>query len=166
MVRDSNRQKLYDAESIVNDALVRAEQNDTRTFDFYGSTLILPDERKFGDIESVQRYVDCVLKLNWVQEAYKRAQYPVHVRARKDAGQAHYAPFLHEIAMPVHKGSHHSWAMREMVVLHEVAHHLDDQSEAAHGKSFAKIFQHLVSEIIGPEVGLLLLDAFTQNGVL
>jgi putative metallohydrolase (TIGR04338 family) len=161
-MRDNQKTKVYKAEDLVMDVLNRAARTEARTFDFYGSHLVLPDERKFGDIDGVQRYVDQVLDLNWVRTTWPTlAIQPVKVRARRGDAQAHYQ--FGVISVPAHKQGI-SWAMREMVVLHELAHHFARGGES-HGVQFVSVYLHLVKELVGDEVGLLLTDAFAQHGV-
>jgi putative metallohydrolase (TIGR04338 family) len=161
-MRDNQKSRVYAAEHLVGDVLNTVARTDARTFDFYGSTLALPDERKFGDIAGVQRYLDQVLDLNWVRDTWPTlAAQPVTVRSRK--GAAHAAYRLGVIAVPDHQQGI-SWAMRELVVLHELAHHLARGGEA-HGVQFVSTYLHLVNELVGHEVGLLLTDAYARNGV-
>jgi putative metallohydrolase (TIGR04338 family) len=163
-VRDNQKSKVYSAENLVMDVLATVAKTDARTFDFYGSGLVLPDERKFGDLDGVQRYIDQVLGLNWVRATWPtRAALPVTVRARKGDAHAHYEPLRHVIAVPEHHRGI-SWAMREMVIIHELAHHLARGGEV-HGVQFVSTYLHLVKELVGDEVGLLLTDAFARNGV-
>lgn len=161
--RDMQKSKLYEAEKFVRRTLDTLANSPSRTLDFYGSTLVIPDERKFGDLEGVQRYVDALQSLNWVRAAWSRAEVPVTVRARKGSRFAHYEPWGHVLAVPPHQGGL-SWAMRELVILHEMTHHLT-RSVQAHGPDFAGTFLALVTEAMGPEVGLLLDDSFTQHGI-
>jgi putative metallohydrolase (TIGR04338 family) len=161
-MRDNQKTKVYKAEDLVMDVLATVAKTDARTFDFYGSHLVLPDERKFGDIDGVQRYVDQVLALNWVRSTWPTsAVQPVKVRARQGDTGAHYR--LGVISVPDH-GQGISWAMREMIVLHELAHHFARGGES-HGVQFVSTYLHLVKELVGDEVGLLLTDAFAQYGV-
>uniref|UniRef100_A0AAU3I9D6 TIGR04338 family metallohydrolase n=1 Tax=Streptomyces sp. NBC_01393 TaxID=2903851 RepID=A0AAU3I9D6_9ACTN len=161
-MRDNQKTRVYKAEHLVGDVLNTVARTDARTFDFYGSTLVLPDERKFGDIVGVQRYVDQVLALNWVRDTWPTlAAQPVKVRTRRGAAKAEYRPGV--ISVPDHQQSI-SWAMRELVVLHELAHHLARGGEA-HGAQFVSTYLHLVNELVGHEVGLLLTDAYSRNGV-
>ncbi len=158
---DFQRQRLYDAELFVCNTMTSLAQVDVPTFDFYGSSLLVPLERKFGDLEGVQRYVDGILALNWVRTLWpEKSILPVKVRARRGTNVAHYE-FPGVIAVPPHKGGL-SWAMREIVILHELSHHF---ARDHHGPKFASTFLHLVKELMGPEVGLILTDAFTRNGV-
>jgi putative metallohydrolase (TIGR04338 family) len=161
--RDMQVSKVYDAERFVRRILESLASTDVRTFDFYGSSLLIPAERKFGDIAGVQRYVDAVLALNWVKADYSRAERPISVRARRGSSFAHYEPWGAVIAVPPHVHGI-SWAMREIVILHEVAHHLT-RSVQVHGAEFTQTMLHLVTELMGPEVGLLLTDSYTRHGV-
>jgi putative metallohydrolase (TIGR04338 family) len=161
--RDMQVSKVYDAERFVREILDSLAKTDVRTFDFYGSSLLVPAERKFGDIDGVQRYVDAVLALNWVKADYARAERPITIRARKGSRFAHYEPWGAIIAVPPHV-SGISWAMREIVIIHEIAHHLT-RSTQTHGAEFTRTMLHLVTELLGPEVGLLLTDSYTRHGV-
>ena len=69
--RDSQRSKVYAAETLVRTIFDRADERDLRTVDIYGSTLTLPIERKFASLDSVQHYLDSILALDWV-----RARWP------------------------------------------------------------------------------------------
>jgi putative metallohydrolase (TIGR04338 family) len=162
--RDNQRQRLYNAEFLLRDILDSLAKADVPTFDFYGSSLVIPLERKFGDLDSIQRYIDATLALNWVRDMWpERTVLPVRVRRRAGKKHAHYEALTRTFALPDHSNSR-GWAMREIVILHELAHHLVI-SGPHHGPAFASAFLHLVREVMGPEVGLLLTDAFTQHGV-
>ena len=117
--------------------------------------MTLPVERKFGSIDAVQRYVDrCSLWTGWVA-TWERAAAPVHVRERSGAGQAHYQRVGSIMAVPGHRAGS-AWALRELVILHELAHHLAPDIEIAHGGAFVDRLLTLVDGIIGPEAALLL----------
>lgn len=144
----------------------RADERDLRTVDMLGSTLTLPIERKFASLESVQRYVDSVLKLNWVREAWPHAGTTVHVRERSGTGASHYERDTCTIAVPLHRHNE-AWALRELVLLHELAHHFesDDSDGASHGGPFVDRFITLVSEIVGQEAGFVLRATMLDTGV-
>jgi putative metallohydrolase (TIGR04338 family) len=164
-VRDNQKSKVYEAEQMVRRTLDSLAGVDVPTFDFYGSSLVIPGERKFGDLASIQRYIDAVLALNWVRDTWpERTVLPVHVRRRKGAAFAHYESLGQVFAIPDHKPGESSWAMRELVILHELSHHLAPRGEA-HGAVFASTFLHMVREVMGPEIGLLLTDSFSRHGV-
>lgn len=159
MSRDRQRSAVYAAEQLVRRLLDRSAQ--FPTLQIAGSTITLPAEKKFGSVEAVQTYVDAVLALNWVRAAWPSASGPVRVRERAGDTMAHYRAGV--IAVPTRTiGS--SWAMRELVVLHELAHHLVPAGEA-HGPAFVGVLVELVSEIISPEAGLLLRVTMYDGGV-
>lgn len=163
-MRDDQRQRLYNAEFMLRDILNSLAKTDVPTFDFYGSSLLIPLERKFGDLDSIQRYIDAVLALDWVRDTWpERTILPVRVRRRAGKKHAHYEPLTRTFAIPDHSNSR-GWAMREIVILHEMTHHLV-VSSPPHGPAFASAFLYLVREVMGPEVGLLLTDSFTRHGV-
>jgi putative metallohydrolase (TIGR04338 family) len=161
---DFQRGSVYNAERFVRRTLDCLTEQDTRTVDFYGSTLVIPDERKFGDLASVQRYVDAVLELNWVRDTWpQHAIRRINVCARRGNRFTEYSPLGSVMSVPLHKQGI-SWAMRELVILHEMAHHLAPRDNH-HGPVFAGACLLLVTEIIGPEVGLLLTDAYAMHEV-
>lgn len=153
-------------------AVYAAEQNARKIFDrsadcptikVGGSTLAVPVERKFGDVAAVQHYVDRVLNLNWVRERYPRAATPVKVRRRKGQRFAHYEH--NEIAVPTTtRATDAQWALRELVVLHEIAHHL--ALGHGHDRVFLETYLDLVGEIISLEAALLLRSLFYEEGVI
>ncbi len=55
--------------------------------------------------------------------------------------------------------------MRELVVLHEVAHHLDDGDGPSHGPGFVATFCDLATVVMGPEVGHVLRVVYAKEGV-
>jgi putative metallohydrolase (TIGR04338 family) len=116
----------------------------------------LPVERKFASIESVQDYVNRVLALNWVRETWARAATPIHVRARAGNNAAHYESDCATMAVPEYR-SGKAWAFRELVVLHEIAHHLDPSDPDDPST--------LVGEIIGPEAAFVLRAMLLAGGV-
>ena len=150
---------VYSAEQLVRRLLDRSAQ--FPTLQVAGSTITLPVEKRFGSAEAVQAYVDAVLALNWVRAAWPSAG-PVRVRERAGDTLAHYSAGV--IAVPTRRiGS--SWALRELVVLHELAHHLAAPGEQTHGAQFVGRFIELVTEIIGPEAGLLLRVTMSEQAV-
>ncbi|MGF6882051.1 putative metallohydrolase (TIGR04338 family) [Nocardia sp. GAS34] len=165
-VRDAQRAKVYDAEGLVRRMFDRADEHGMRTVELYGSQITLPIERRFGSVESVQGYVDRVLALNWVRARWERSGTPVAVRARAGTAAAHYEPERAVLAVPLHSGGT-AWALRELVILHELAHHLApaEPQLSAHGPEFCSRYLDLVEEIIGPEAALLLRTSLLSCGV-
>lgn len=138
----------------------------SRTVDFFGSTLTLPTERRFADLDSVQRWTDAVLALEPVRRRWP-ATPSCRVRERRGASRAHYAA-PDEIAVPIEA----RWALREVVLCHELAHHLvfhDSATPAgvvAHGQEFVDAFVALVDIVIGAEVALLLRAGLDEVGAV
>lgn len=151
---DPDKRAAYSSEDMVTSALDTAEKTGVRTYDFYGSKIELPIERKFGDLPSIQAYCNAVLALSQVRAKYPKVT-PITVRRRKGDKFAHYQ--MGEIAI---NDSGRRWAMREMIVLHELAHHLERDG---HGPKWRAAFVFLVNECIGPEVGMILGASFHQN---
>ena len=161
-VRDTQRAKVYAAEGFVRTLFDRAAEHHSRTIDFFGAQLTLPSEARFGSVASVQRYVDDVLALPAVTEGRPRPG-PLTVRARRGTTAAHYENLdgTGTIAVPEQTTR---WALRELVVLHEVAHHLSPAGPA-HGSAFVTTFCELAAAVMGPEVGHVLRVVYTKEGV-
>lgn len=135
------------------------------TVDFFGSALQVPQERRFADIGSVQRYADSVLSLIGVITRWPCVP-AVRVRERAGAGRAHYADDV--IALPLMGAVGERWAARETVVLHEITHHLVAHSHrgvAAHGPEFCGDEIALAEIVLGAEAALLLRAAFDGSGI-
>ena len=161
--RDGQRAKVYAAEVFVRTLFDRAAQTGVRSVEFFGTELTLPPEARFGSVAAVQRYVDDVMALSTV-----RARWPetsaLGVRARRGAKAAHYenSGAAGVIAVPDQRGV--DWALRELVVLHEIAHHLCD-IRPPHGPEFVATFCELAELVVGPELGYVLRVVFAKEGV-
>ncbi len=150
----------------------RAAERGNPVVDFFGTSLTLPPEARFSSAETVQRYVDEVLAHPAVRERWPVVS-PLKVRTRRGHTAAHYecdADGLGEaraaaiIAVP-ERGS--SWALRELVVLHEIAHHLVyevSETAAAHGHEFVVTFCELADAVMGPEAAHVLRVVFAKEG--
>ncbi len=159
--RDAQRSRVYAAEGFVRTLFDHASQHSSRTVDFFGESITLPPEARFASVESVQRYVDEVLALPAVA-ALRPDPGPLAVRVRRGAAAAHYE---HDgqagvIAVPESLGA--TWAMRELVVLHEVAHHLCPDGPP-HGPEFVAMFCALAGAVIGPEAGHVLRVVYAKE---
>jgi putative metallohydrolase (TIGR04338 family) len=161
--RDTQRAKVYAAEEFVRTLFDRAAEHGNRVVDFFGTQLTLPPEGRFASAPSVQRYVDDVLAHPAV-----RARWPavgaLAVRARRGATAAHYERSDDDgaaIAVPDRRSR---WALRELVVLHEIAHHLCD-AEPPHGPEFIATFCELAEAVMGAEVAHVLRVVYAKEGV-
>jgi putative metallohydrolase (TIGR04338 family) len=165
-VRDAQRQRLYDAEEQVCRQLDYAAAG-ARLVEVAGSTITVPLERKLGSLAAAGAYADAVRRSPAFAALFPAAAaVPVRVRPRAGGRAATYeAPdtiALHEPATGL------AWALRELVVLHELAHHAHHHERLPgplHGAAFAGAFRRLVGEVLGPEVALLLTAAYAEHRV-
>lgn len=159
-MRDTQRAKVYAAEEFVRTLFDRAAQHGSGTIDFFGTTLTLPPEARFGSVDAVRRYVEEVLALPAVRDRWPGAG-TVAVRSRRGLTAAHYEPSPPIIAVP---DRHTTWALRELVVLHEIAHHLAGAG-APHGREFVGTMAELAGWVMGPEVQHVLRVVYSKEGV-
>lgn len=154
---------MYAAEDFVRTLFDRAVERESPSLEFFGTQLTLPPEGRFGSVASVQRYIDDVLALPAVRQRWPAASRP-RVRPRRAATAAHYEnrDGAGTIAVPDHDTA--DWAMRELVVLHEVAHHLC-QAQPPHGAEFVATMCTLTELVMGPEVGHVLRVVYAKEGV-
>lgn len=125
-----------------------------------GSKVLLPAERKFADIASIADYIR-VLRRSCPEAVWPRSMPELEVRVRAGHAGAHWeAPGT--IAIPDTPEM-----MREHVVLHEVAHHLDHHNgngpAPAHGPSFRKVLCDLHGAATGKVGGWALAVLFDQH---
>lgn len=109
-------------------------------FEMHGTTVTVPVERKFGSVEVIRAYVQHVCKKEGRTAPYVVVNNRMKAKATYSLGQ---------INMPNFESAR--WAWREVVVLHEIAHHL--APHGGHGPIFQKTFTHLLDKYIGAEVG-------------
>ena len=151
------RSQVYSAEDQFTSLLNRGGP-----VDFFGSTLDLDPQRRFGDLDSVRLYVERACEL--VSGIYPGIT-PPQVRARKGTTRAHYEFTSQLIALPVAD----QWALRETVILHECAHHVTSvvhgRQAAPHGPEFAQTMLHLVRCVMGESAELLLRVGYQEAGV-
>ncbi len=145
---------MYAAESLVVDMVDRGAD-----VTFHGSAVSPEADRKFGQVRDITRYLDWLRGHDW---AYPELPAPV-VRVRRGAAKATWeAPGV--IAVP-----DAAWARRELIVLHEFAHHVvwhrSGRTDNTHGPAFCRVFADLVRNAVGPSTGLLLTDAFHRAGL-
>ena len=161
--RDWQRSKVYAAEEFVRTLFDRAAEHGTPVVEFFGTQLTLPPEGRFGSVASVQRYVDDVLTLPSVRQRWPNVS-PLRVRGRRAATAAHYENRDGAGVIAVPDRDTADWALRELVVLHEVAHHLC-QAEPPHGPEFVATICTLTELVMGPELGHVLRVVYAKEGV-
>ncbi|MGD9622751.1 MAG: TIGR04338 family metallohydrolase [Mycolicibacterium sp.] len=161
MSRDAQRAKVYAAEEFVRTLFDRAAEHGDPVVEFFGTRLTLPPEARFASVCSVQRYVDEVLSGPAVRRRWPEPG-PIRVRPRRGVTAAHFERVddVATIAVPAERGN---WALRELVVLHEIAHHLAD-SDPPHGPLFVETFCDLAAAVMGPEAGFVLRVVYQKQG--
>ncbi len=85
------------------------------------------------------------------------------VRPRRGVTAAHYERAGDGAGIAVPEGRT-TWALRELVVLHEIAHHLC-AAEPPHGPEFVATFCELAAVVMGPEVAHVLRVVYAKEGV-
>jgi putative metallohydrolase (TIGR04338 family) len=161
--RDGQRAKVYAAEEFVRTLFDRAAEHGSRSVEFFGAHLTLPPEARFGSVQAVQRYVEDVLALPAVRRHWPDVA-PLRVRARRAATAAHYENRDGTGIIAVPDLATADWAMRELVVLHEIAHHLCDTSPP-HGPQYVATLCTLAELVMGPELGHVLWVVYAKEGV-
>jgi putative metallohydrolase (TIGR04338 family) len=161
--RDSQRSKVYAAEEFVRTLFDRAAEHGSASVEFFGTQLTLPPEARFGSLAAIQRYVDDVLALAAVRREWPKVA-PLTVRARRAASAAHYENRDGAGVIAVPDLATADWAMRELVVLHEIAHHLCDASPP-HGSEYVTTLCRLAELVMGPEAGHVLRVVYAKEGV-
>lgn len=161
--RDTQRARVYAAEDFVRTLFDRAAQHGSNSVEFFGARLTLPPEARFASTVAVQRYVDDVLALPAVRQRWPAVR-PLSVRGRRAATAAHYENVDGTGVMAVPERHGGDWAMRELVVLHEIAHHLG-AAGPPHGPQFVDTFCTLAELVMGPELGHVLRVVYVKEGV-
>jgi len=161
VTRDAQRAKVYAAEQFVRTLFDRTAEHGDPVVEFFGTQLTLPPEARFASARAVQRYVDEVLTHPAVRGRWPGAA-PLGVRSRRGETAAHYERVDDAATIAVPEGRA-AWALRELVVLHEVAHHLVD-SDPPHGPEFVATFCELAAAVMGPEVAHVLRVVYAREG--
>lgn len=153
-VRDSQRQKVYDAEYSLRDSM---------------------SVRKFKDVADAQKFIDRIERSSWFAKTFPNVKR--HVKVVYKGGSRWALGGFGKIELP-RQGWY--WAGNSIVVLHELAHNLTPDAvglgmcqgigdsrcgwhntpntheitarPAAHGPEFTRIFLDLVRRFVGKEV--------------
>ena len=151
---DGQRARVYRAEDAWAARLDAARQG-AALATVGGSSLLLPAERRFGTLETAAEYAARVLALPEVGEAVGVLA-PPSLRVRRGTARAHWEP-PGGIALPVPVHGE-PWALRESVLLHELAHHAGATTgrSRGHRAPFPALVLLLVEAALGPEAALAL----------
>ncbi len=117
--------------------------------------MVLPAERRLGSLDAAAAYVRRLLALPAVTDALGAQAAPA-LRQRRGTARAHWEP-PGTIALPVPPHGE-PWALRETVLLHEVAHHLGETTGRCRGHRppFPAVVLLLAEAALGAEAGFAL----------
>jgi putative metallohydrolase (TIGR04338 family) len=152
--RDAQRARVYRAEDAWAVRLDAARQG-AALATVGGSALVLPAERRLGSLEAAASYAARVVALPEVVAAFGPVPAP-EVRPRRGTRSAHWEPpGTLALPVPVHG---EPWALRETVLLHELAHHLAETTGRARGHRapFPAAVLLLVQAVLGQEAAFAL----------
>jgi putative metallohydrolase (TIGR04338 family) len=161
--RDAQRARVYRAEDAWA-AQLDAARLGAQLATVGGSRVLLPAERRLGSLQAAGDYAARVLALPDVLAAFGAVEPPV-MRTRRGAGRAHWEP-PGTIALPV-PAHGEPWALRETVLLHELAHHLAERTGRARGHRapFPAVVLLLTTAVLGEEAALALRVAYGEQSV-
>lgn len=156
MQRDAEVSRVYAVEDAWSAVLDRGG-----LVDFFGSSLQVPAQRRFGDLAAMQAYSDfCLARTG-------RDVPAVTIRTRRGQRRAHYEAVggAAVIAIPLQA----QWACREAVLLHELAHHVTctmfNPGSRHHCPRFRGAMCWLAGLALGPEAALLLRTGYQGAGM-
>ncbi len=161
---DAQRAKVYAAEEFVRTLFDRAAEHGSPTVEFFGTQ----SDASAGGAVRLGR-VGAALRRRRARASRRCAEQwpevsPLRVRARRAATAAHYENRDGAGVIAVPDRDTADWAMRELVVLHEVAHHLC-QVQPPHGPEFVATICTLAELVMGPELGHVLRVVYAKEGV-
>lgn len=161
--RDAQRARVYRAEDAWAARLDAARQGAVLAT-VGGSRLLLPAERRMGSLQAAGRYCARVLALEPVVRLAGQLP-PPQLRPRRGLRSAHWEP-PGVVALPV-PAHGEPWALRESVVLHELAHHVGELTgrTCRHAAPFPAVLTLLVGAALGPEAALALTVSYGEHGV-
>lgn len=154
------KEKIYQVEFALRDILDVCSEGDG-TYTIQGMKLTMPIEYKFGSLDTIKTYANAVV------DDYNRRHGTDHGYAEVVEGskslhrRAYYRHGMARITIP--QRDRGSWAWRQVVILHEIAHHL--AFIPGHGVEFAEIMEDLLRECVGPEAGLVYRILLDQEGI-
>lgn len=161
--RDAQRARVYRAEDSWA-ARLDAARRGAALARVAGSSLLLPAELRFGTLAAASTYAEHVLGLPGVSDVAGGLGVP-ELRPRRGQRSAHWErPGV--IALPVPRHGE-PWALRESVLLHELAHHIGEStgSTTGHRAPFPAMVLLLVRAALGEEAAFALRVAYGEHDV-
>jgi putative metallohydrolase (TIGR04338 family) len=161
--RDAQRSRVYRAEDDWAARLDAARQG-AALASVGGSNLLLPSELRFGTLVAAATYADHVLGLPEVVAVAGALASP-ELRPRRGQRAAHWeVPGVIALPVPPHG---EPWALRESVLLHELAHHVGETTgrTTGHRAPFPAMVLLLVQAALGEEAAFALRVAYGESDV-
>ena len=158
---DRNANKVYQVEFALRDILDVCSEGDNTYRGIAGMQLTMPVEYKFGEFDHIQRYANAVIR------DYNGRHDTQHKKVRVVEGRkslhkkAYYTHGMGRITLPQRDSG--SWAWRQTVVLHEIAHHLAPCP--GHGVEFAEVMLDLLENYVGLQAGLVYVILLDKEGI-
>jgi putative metallohydrolase (TIGR04338 family) len=161
--RDAQRARVYRAEDAWAASLDAARRG-AALATVGGSAVLLPAERRFGALETASTYAERVLAMPEVVGVAGHLAAP-ELRTRRGQRSAHWEP-PGAIALPVPRHGE-PWALRESVLLHELAHHVGETTgiSRGHRAPFPALVLLLVGAALGTEAAFALRVAYGEEHV-
>ncbi len=161
--RDAQRTRVYRAEDAWA-ARLDAARRGAALATVGGSAVLLPAERRLGSLAAAADYAARVVALPDVVAVFGPVPPPA-LRPRRGATSAHWeAPGTIALPVPAHG---EPWALRETVLLHELAHHLAETTGRARGHRapFPAAVLLLTRAVLGEEAELALRIEYGEHHV-
>ena len=161
--RDAQRSRVYRAEDAWA-ARLDAARRGAALATVGGSAVLLPAERRLGSLEAASDYCTRVVALPEVVAAFGPVDPPA-LRPRRGVASAHWeAPGTIALPVPEHG---EPWALRETVLLHELAHHLAETTGLARGHRppYPAAVLLLTRAVLGEEAALALRIEYGEHDV-
>jgi putative metallohydrolase (TIGR04338 family) len=161
--RDAQRARVYRAEDAWAARLDTARRG-AALATVGGSAVLLPAEVRFGSLAAASSYAASVLALPRVVALGGRMRAP-ELRLRRGQRAAHWeSPGI--IALPVPRHGE-PWALRESVLLHELAHHVGETAglTTGHAPPYPAVLLVLVQAVLGEEAAFALRVAYGEENV-
>lgn len=161
--RDLQRARVYRAEDAWAARLDTARRG-APLATVGGSAVLLPAEVRFGSLAAASSYAASVLALPAVVALGGRVPRP-ELRPRRGQRCAHWEP-PGVIALPVPRHGE-PWALRESVLLHELAHHVGESTglAAGHRAPYPALLLAIVQAVLGEEAAFALRVAYGEEHV-
>jgi putative metallohydrolase (TIGR04338 family) len=161
--RDAQRSRVYRAEDAWA-ARLDAARRGAPLATVGRSALLLPSELRFGAMTEVATYAAHVLSLPAVVAVAGRVPAP-ELRPRRGQRAAHWDP-PGVVALPLPRHGE-PWALRESVLLHELAHHVGESTglTVGHRAPFPALVVLLAQAALGEEAAFALRVAYGEHEV-